>query len=76
VLAQIVLPKGIYGIAVLCSVLLQMWLTVGGKDTIYVHAGTYVKNVNVWKRVTLIGDGADAVTVRAMDFNSHNEIDK
>jgi len=24
-----------------------------------VHAGTYVENVDVWKRVTLIGDGAD-----------------
>jgi len=30
-----------------------------GGDTIYVHAGTYVENVDVWKRVTLIGDGAD-----------------
>ena len=30
----------------------------GEGDTIYVHAGTYVKNVDVWKRVTLIGDGA------------------
>jgi hypothetical protein len=30
-------------------------------DTIYMHAGTYVENVNVWKRVTLIGDGAGVV---------------
>ena len=27
----------------------------GEGDTIYVHAGTYVENVDVWKRVTLIG---------------------
>jgi hypothetical protein len=26
-----------------------------------VHAGTYVENVDVDKRVTLIGDGADVV---------------
>ena len=26
-------------------------------DTIYVHAGTYVENVDVWKPVTLIGNG-------------------
>ena len=37
----------------------------GEGDTIYVHAGTYVENVDVDKRVTLIGDGADVVTVRA-----------
>jgi parallel beta-helix repeat protein len=43
----------------------------GGGDTIYVHAGTYVENVNVWKRVTLIGDGADVVTVRAADAEDH-----
>ena len=36
----------------------------GTGDTIYVHAGTYVENVGVWKRVTLIGDGADVVMVR------------
>jgi len=30
---------------------------VGVGDTIYVHAGTYVENVNVYKRLTLIGDG-------------------
>ena len=33
----------------------------GEGGTIYVHAGTYVENVNVWKRVTLIGDGAGVV---------------
>ena len=37
----------------------------GAGDTIYVHAGTYVENVDVNKRVTLIGDGADVVTVWA-----------
>ena len=37
----------------------------GAGDTIYVHAGTYYENVDVWKRVTLIGDGADVVKVRA-----------
>jgi len=33
-------------------------------DTIYVHAGLYYENVNVDKRLTLKGDGADVVTVR------------
>ena len=42
----------------------------GVGDTIYVHAGTYVENVNVWKRVMLEGDGADVVTVRAADDSS------
>ena len=37
----------------------------GEGDTIYVHAGTYVENLDVRKRLTLIGDGADVVTVRA-----------
>ena len=40
-------------------------------DMIYVHAGTYVENVNVDNRVTLIGDGADVVTVRAADAGDH-----
>ena len=31
----------------------------GEGDTIYVHAGTYVENVDVWRRVTRIG--ADAI---------------
>jgi len=43
----------------------------GEGDTIYVHAGTYVENVDVYKRVTLIGDGADVVTVRAADAGDH-----
>ena len=43
----------------------------GEGDTIYVHAGTYDENVNVWKRITLIGDGADVVTVRAADEGDH-----
>ena len=30
----------------------------GEGDTIYVHAGTYSENVDMNKRVTLIGDGA------------------
>ena len=40
-------------------------------DAIYVHAGTYVENVDVWKRLTLIGDGADVVTVQAASSNDH-----
>ena len=40
-------------------------------DTIYVHSGTYVENVDVDKRVTLVGDGADVVTVRAADATDH-----
>ena len=40
-------------------------------DTIYVHAGTYDENVDVDKRVTLIGDGADVVTVRAADAEDY-----
>jgi parallel beta-helix repeat protein len=41
-------------------------------DTIYVHAGTYVENVAVGKeRLTLIGDSADMVTVRAADAEDH-----
>ena len=31
----------------------------GEGDTIYVHAGTYVENVDVWKKLTL--EGADAI---------------
>ena len=31
----------------------------GVGDTIYVHAGTYVENVDVWKRLTMIGDASD-----------------
>jgi len=36
-------------------------------DTIYVPEGEYCENVNVDKCVTLIGGGADVVTVRAAD---------
>ena len=37
---------------------IQMAIDGAGEgDTIYVHAGTYVENVDVYKRVTLIGDG-------------------
>ncbi len=43
----------------------------GDGDVIYVHAGTYVENVDVGKRLTLIGDGADVVTVRAEDATDH-----
>ncbi len=35
------------------------------------HAGTYVENVDVNKWVTMIGDGADVVTVRAADVVDH-----
>ncbi|RLG20665.1 hypothetical protein DRN77_07445 [Methanosarcinales archaeon] len=31
----------------------------GAGDTIYVHAGAYCENVDVDKRITLIGEGAD-----------------
>ncbi|PXF61207.1 MAG: hypothetical protein C4B59_05520 [Candidatus Methanogaster sp.] len=43
----------------------------GPGDTIYVHDGAYVENVCVDKRVTLIGDGADVVTVLAADAKDH-----
>jgi parallel beta-helix repeat protein len=43
----------------------------GAGDTIYVHAGTYVENVDVDKRITLIGDGADVVMVQAADVGDH-----
>jgi parallel beta-helix repeat protein len=43
----------------------------GVGDTIYVHAGMYDENVDVWKRVTLEGAGADVVTVRAGDAEDH-----
>jgi hypothetical protein len=31
----------------------------GAGDAIYVHAGTYVENVEVWKRLTI--EGADSI---------------
>ncbi|MEA1865306.1 MAG: NosD domain-containing protein [Euryarchaeota archaeon] len=34
-------------------------------DTIYVHAGTYSGSMNVFKQLTLVGDGSDVVTVIA-----------
>ena len=40
-------------------------------DTIYVHAGEYCENVDVNKRLALIGDGADVVTVTAADARDH-----
>ena len=43
----------------------------GVGDAIYVHKGTYVENVDVDKQVTLIGDGADVVTVRAANVGDH-----
>ena len=39
--------------------------------TITVDAGTYVENVNVNKRLTLVGEGADAVTVTAASVEDH-----
>lgn len=38
-------------------------------DSIEVHSGTYVENVDVYKRLTLIGAGASVVTVRAANSN-------
>ena len=40
-------------------------------DTIYVHAGTYVENVDVDKKLNLIGDGMNEVTVEAEDTGDH-----
>ncbi|NOQ33562.1 MAG: hypothetical protein GQ567_05140, partial [Methanosarcinales archaeon] len=40
-------------------------------DTICVWNGSYIENVDVPKRLTLIGDGADVVTVRAEDISDH-----
>ena len=40
-------------------------------DTIYVHAGAYVENVDVNKRLTLVGEGSDVVIVQAADAWAH-----
>jgi len=40
-------------------------------DTIEVRSGVYVENVDVDKQLTLIGEGADVVTVRAADASDH-----
>jgi parallel beta-helix repeat protein len=45
--------------------------SAGDGDAIYVHAGTYVENVDVNKRLTLIGDGADVVNVTAASSSDH-----
>ncbi|NIA11458.1 MAG: PKD domain-containing protein, partial [Nitrospiraceae bacterium] len=39
--------------------------------TITVDAGMYVENVDVYKQLTLIGEGADVVTVQAADASDH-----
>ena len=41
------------------------------EDTIYVWNGSYTENVNVYKQLTLVGDGADVVTVTAVDSGDH-----
>ena len=40
-------------------------------DTIYVHAGTYAENIDVNKRLNLIGDGMEEVMVEAEDTADH-----
>ena len=40
-------------------------------DEIHVDSGTYIENVDVYKQLTLIGEGADVVTVRAADSGDH-----
>ena len=40
-------------------------------DTIEVRSGTYVENVDVYKQLTLVGDGADVVTVQTTDAGDH-----
>ncbi|HDN65463.1 MAG TPA: PKD domain-containing protein, partial [Methanosarcinales archaeon] len=42
-----------------------------GGDTIYVYNGSYNENVDVYKRITLIGEGADVVTVTAASAEDH-----
>jgi parallel beta-helix repeat protein len=45
--------------------------TASPGDTICVRAGTYIENINVSKRISLIGEGMDVVTVRAADASDH-----
>jgi len=40
-------------------------------ETIFVWNGSYTENVDVNKRLTLVGDGADVVTVQAADVWDH-----
>ena len=40
-------------------------------DTIYVYNGSYNENVDVDKQLTLVGEGADVVTVTAASSNDH-----
>ena len=40
-------------------------------DMIEVRGGTYVENVDVDKQLTLVGDGADVVTLQAASSNDH-----
>ncbi len=42
-----------------------------GRGYDFVHEGPYDENVDVWKQVTLIGGGADVVTVRAADASDY-----
>ena len=43
-------------------------------DTIYVHAGLYYENLNVGKRLTLIGEGTDVVTVTAASASADDDV--
>jgi len=43
----------------------------GPGDEIHVDSGTYIENVNVDKQLTLIGEGADKVTVQAVSSDDH-----
>ena len=45
---------------------------VGEEDTIYVHTGTYVENMDMRNRLTLIGDGVGtAATNVYMDLEKY-----
>ncbi len=43
----------------------------GEGDAIYVWNGSYIENVNVYKQLTLEGEGTDVVTVTAADPGDH-----